>query len=298
MKNANFSALKPMLLMLAIIGVILSLCSVSLASDSGTGEEVIVAQFEDENIQRMFTLLNEVVNEPIETKRITSREIQNRLNNIYKKYFNNMPIKNYDKDGISFLYNLALFQNLSDDDKQKLIDRYYNTEAFYNMRMIMETLALANFLTLEDGAYFERDLNFFGSGKFQELIGIMNEELIQATAEFREGNFNGNHSRALMIIIGQAEECLSGRGELVVIREVIVVPLYLLLGDYLQKENESKEYIYDWDVRKLPNSENPSNVEIGVNDFAYLQGLKRSIDNTIIENALGIDGVVETTLGI
>ncbi len=36
MKNTKFNALKPMLLMLAIIGLFLSLCSVSLADDSGT----------------------------------------------------------------------------------------------------------------------------------------------------------------------------------------------------------------------------------------------------------------------
>ena len=62
MKNANFSALKPMLLTLAIIGVILSLCSVSLASDSGTGEEVIVVQEEQ----------------------LTEEQVKNELNDLYK----------------------------------------------------------------------------------------------------------------------------------------------------------------------------------------------------------------------
>ncbi len=183
----------------------------------------------------------------------------------------------------------------SDDDKQKLIDRYYNTEAFYNMRMIMEALASFNYSSLEDGSYFKRDLNFFGSGKFQELIGIMNEELIQATAEFREGNFNGIHCQALLANIKQAEGCLNGRGELAVIREVIVAPLYFLHGDYLYNNSEGKKYINsDWQIRIEPNPESLDNIGIGVANLSYLQNLYNSID-TIIENALGISEIYGET---
>lgn len=278
--------------------------------NEATGEEVIVAQFDNEldtmlaqfqseECRQIVSLAYEIAkdNELGTEPQITGKDIDKIRKGVIKAFSETSSLDEKAIAGISLGSYIFNVDGLSDDEKQELSNKYYDEDAFKAMYELIDVCTHIKAYDIFD-PWDNMNLNIFSvSPQHTELISKFENAIASYGGELKDGNFDLSHHQELMGCYNFCESALQGTGvgilmKMIAGKELGAVQLiYLAAGEDADKY---EEYLNLRDgVFNVPDSTNPTPIEQMIIDCDDLH--KRCSEGAIEAEIKALIGEIKIT---